>query len=345
MVGKRTDVGGDPFAWRRDAIVGYRAGASGLARGAVTAVLDLFVIKPIAIFVWGFSQHANALVFRRRHELIRTLACARAAGRPVLVASNHVSWFDDPVIPMALHRTGARATIELLGLAGVGLVASRLPSPIGLVLVVGVGLGVARLGARKTWWTLGDRRNLSDASVLEGKLALTRRTHPGPLLRGLLRLADRAIPWFMRSGATRTIFIERGPGEAAKRARAAAIETALERAAALEDVWVFFEGGRTRTPGVIAPARRGIGTLALGLRDRGLDPLVVVVVHHGMERLIPPGGARFLSTGHRVEVDWRPFDLDPTSPAARDAQAFAEAVRETALDVQRAWHQEQARVA
>lgn len=338
-------------------MVGKRAGAASVhapgvvaprgvrrfGRAATAAVLDLLAIKPIAIFVWVFSQRANELRFRRRRELLGEMARARAAGRPVLVASNHVSWFDDPVIPMALHRTGVRAGLEVMAFVGLLIVWLLHPSVPAAVAALGVGMAIALGGARKTWWTLGDRRNLSDAAVLEGKLALTRKRPPGPTLHALLRLADRAIPWFMRSDATRTIFVERGPGEAAKRARARAIEATIDRAARLEDVWVFFEGGRTRTPGVIAPARRGIGALALGLRARGLDPLVVVVVHCGMERLIPPGGSHFLSAGHRVDVDWRALEVDPASAAAREAQAFAEAVRETAVGLQRGLAQEIAR--
>ena len=120
----------------------------------------------------------------------------------------------------------------------------------------------------------------------------------------------------------------------AERARARAVATILEIAERLEPVWVFFEGGRSRVPGAIAPARRGIGSLLLGLRERGHQPLVVVVYHRGMECLIPPGGSRFLSYGHQVEVGWSLVDVDSSDAAATDAQAFADAVRETAVRIQ-----------
>ena len=51
--------------------------------------------------------------FRERGELHRRVRRAVRAGRPVLFASNHVSMFDDPVVPMALFRTGSRAAAEL----------------------------------------------------------------------------------------------------------------------------------------------------------------------------------------------------------------------------------------
>jgi hypothetical protein len=138
----------------------------------------------------------------------------------------------------------------------------------------------------------------------------------------------------MRTGTTKTIFVDRRPGEEAKRTRAQALATTLERAERLEPVWVFFEGGRSKVPGIIAPARRGIGSLVLGLRERGHQPLVVVAYHRGMERLIPPGGSRFLSYGHQVEVRWSLFDLESSSGAANDAQAVANAVQETAVGLQ-----------
>jgi len=72
----------------------------------------------------------------------------------------------------------------------------------------------------------------------------------------------------------------------------------------------------------------------LGLRERGHQPLVVVVYHRGMERLIPPGGSRFLSYGHQVDVDWSLFDMDSSNAAASSAQAVADAVRDTAVRLQ-----------
>ena len=73
----------------------------------------------------------------------------------------------------------------------------------------------------------------------------------------------------------------------------------------------------------------------LGLRERGYHPLVVVVYHRGMERLIPPGGDRFLSAGHHVEVLWKEFDVEGAAAVARgDAQQVADAVHADALALQ-----------
>jgi 1-acyl-sn-glycerol-3-phosphate acyltransferase len=310
-----------------------------IGRGITTLILDLFIIKPIAIFVWLFSHCANTVHFRERREFLDHLKRAHAERRPVVVAINHVSWFDDPVIPMTLYRTGQRASLEFIALGGFMVVCWMLQpgviSRLAAVFLWVVGAtAVALFGARKVWWTLGDRVNLSDASVLRSKFALTREAPPGRLLRSMLGLADAAIPWFMRSGSTKTIFVDRRPGEEAKLSRDRAVAAALEIAEGLEPVWVFFEGGRSKVPGVIAPARRGVGSLVLGLRERGHQPLVVVVYHRGMECLIPPGGSRFLSYGHQVEVHWSLLDADLLSVEGIDAQAVANAVREAAVRLQ-----------
>ena len=63
-------------------------------------------------------------------------------------------------------------------------------------------------------------------------------------------------------------------------------------AARPEPVWVFFEGGRTKNPPEIAPARRGIGALLLGLRERGQRPLLLVVYHRGTHEV--EGGCGFI---------------------------------------------------
>ena len=327
----------DESSSERSAWDGERAGAARRWGSRLALVpIEFLVFKPITIFVWWFSRGGNDVRFHGRRELRRRIQRALADGRPVLVASNHVSWFDDPVIPMALHRSGERACLELLAVVAFVVALASVPLPGALVFAGGVlaASASALFGTRKHWWTLGDLANLSDASVLEGKLALTRRKPPGPWLRRVLALADRVIPWFMRSETTKTVFVDRRPGEDAKRARARAVEVAVELAAALDPVWVFFEGGRTKIPGEISPARRGVGALALGLRERGLSPLVVVICHRGMERLIPPGGSRFLSFGHRVDVGWSVLDEERVATWSEGDQALADAVREEAIRIQ-----------
>ncbi len=308
-----------------------------IGRGATTLALDLLVIKPMAIFVWWLSHRANTIHFVGRDALRRRIDEALAQGRPVLVAANHVSWFDDPVIPMNLYRSGQRAILEYLGFAALVtlcwvLPVSVLPPPAGVVIGIAGAVGIAALGVRKVWWTLGALENLGDASVLRGTCVLTRGPPPGLLLRGLLALADSAIPWFMGSDTVKTVMVDRRVGEEARRVRDRAVTAALDIAERPEAVWVFFEGGRTKVPGVIAPARRGLGALVLGLRARGHRPLVLVVYHQGMERLIPPGGSRFLSFGHEVEVRWMEFDADRSDAVASgDDLAVTNAVRDDAL--------------
>ena len=299
-------------------------------------------MKPIAISVWCFSQRANTIHFSEREAMLRRIDAAFAEGRPVLVAANHVSWFDDPVIPMALYRSGQRASLEYAALAALVAVCWALPEDIlpprtGVALCVAAVLCIGLLGSRKVWWTLGALENLSDARVLRGKFALTREAPPGPILRGLLTLADSAIPWFMRSGTVRTVFVDRRPGEDARRVSARGVAAALDVAERLEPVWVFFEGGRTKNPPEIAPARRGIGALLLGLRERGQRPLLLVVYHRGMERLIPPGGSHFLSSEHEVFVRWTEFDAEASEAVAKsDDLAVANEVREVAVRLQTA---------
>jgi hypothetical protein len=139
----------------------------------------------------------------------------------------------------------------------------------------------------------------------------------------------------MRTGSVRTVFVDRRGSEQAKHTNARAVAQTLDVAERLEPVWVFFEGGRTRSPGVIAPARRGIGSLILGERERGQRPWVAVAYHRGMERLIPPGGRQFLSSGHEVEVRWTEFDVEGSKAVGKgDAQAVADAIRAEAVRLQ-----------
>ena len=140
-------------------------------------------MKPMAISVWCFSQRANTIHFSEREAMLRRIDAAFAEGRPVLVAANHVSWFDDPVIPMALYRSGQRASLEYAALAALVAVCWALPEDIlpprtGGALCVAAVLCIGLLGSRKVWWTLGALENLSDARVLRGKFALTREAPP-----------------------------------------------------------------------------------------------------------------------------------------------------------------------
>jgi len=313
-----------------------------LGARVATAVLDLIAAKPIAIFIWWFSTRANTIHFHERRELLRRIERALAEGRPVLLVSNHVSWFDDPVIPMALYRTGRRALAEFALLFATiavcwALTPSPLAPPLGVVISLAVAAAIASSSARKVWWTLGDLVNLSDASVLRGKLAIVRPGAPGVMQRALLALADPGIRGFMRSGTVKTLFVDRRPGEDAKHARARALAETLDVAQRPEPVWVFFEGGRSRNPEEIAPARHGIGSLWLGLRERGANPLLIALCHRGMERLIPPGAPRFLSIGHEVSVRWSELDaLRADLAASSDPQQIADSVRGEVVRLQQA---------
>jgi len=317
-----------------------RGAVARIARLVTTTLLDLVAAKPIAIFVWWLSTRANSIDFARRGELRWRIRRALREGRPVLVACNHVSWFDDPVIPMTLFRTGQRATAELAAI-GIGVLLywalpeGRFLERLALAATLLMATGFARFGVNKSWWTLGDLVNLSDASVLRNKLELVRGAPPGPGLRALLKIADGAIRSFMRTATVKTIFVDRRPGEEARSARERALEQTLEIAARPEVFWIFFEGGRSKVPGVIAPARRGLGSLALALTERGLRPLLIAVSHRGMEHVIPPGAPRFVSSGHRVAVRWTELDAGRmTRGYAGDPQAFADSVRDEVVRLQ-----------
>jgi 1-acyl-sn-glycerol-3-phosphate acyltransferase len=322
------------------------SGAGGRGRRALvriaTALLDLTVTKPIAIFVWWLSHRANRIEFRERAQLQRRVEMATRAGRPVLFASNHESMFDDPVLPMALYRTGSRALVELLVAAALIILCwavpeTRLPLAIPCLSALAWTVGISALGARKTWWSLGDLANFSSAATLRGKLQAGPQRPLSRIGLGLLAVADPAIFHFMRSAAAKTVLVDRRAGDEAKRARARAVEEAIEIAARAEPLWIFFEGGRNRVPGEIAPARRGIGEIVLGLRERGLDPLVVAVRHRGLARVIPRGSSRWFGSGQRIEVQWSECALEPPARAAKSAdepQSIADAVRNQVVRIE-----------
>jgi 1-acyl-sn-glycerol-3-phosphate acyltransferase len=300
-----------------------------------TAILDLALTKPMAIFVWWLSNRANAMRFRERGELHRRVRRAVRAGRPVLFASNHVSMFDDPVVPMALFRMGPRAAAELAVLALLlalcwAVPDALLPPALPLLAALGWAAAITFFGTGKEWWSLGDLVNFSGAAALRGKLESGSDRPLSRLHRVLLAVADPAIYYFMRSRVVKTVFVDRRAGEAAKSARERAVALTIEIAARAEPVWIFFEGGRSGDPREIGPARKGIGAVILGLRERGLDPLVVAIYQRGTERVIPRGSSRWLTTGHRIDVRWSECVLDRWDDGERerrDPQVIADAVR------------------
>ena len=162
-------------------VAASEAGARGqralvrVARGVTTALLNLTVTKPIAIFVWWLSHRANRIELRERAQLRRRVEMATRAGRPVLFASNHESMFDDPVLPMALYRTGSRALAEVLVAAALIALCWAVPETllqrtIPCLAAVAWAIGISVFGARKTWWSLGDLANFSGATALRRKL-------------------------------------------------------------------------------------------------------------------------------------------------------------------------------
>ncbi len=307
----------------------------------VTALLTLFITKGIAIFVWWLSNRANRIDFQNRAQLRRLVEEAVREKRPVLFASNHVSMFDDPVLPMDLYRTGARAVGEWFVLATLLLLywtvpATVLPPAVPGIAALGWAAGIAIFGSHKVWWSLGDLVNFSGASALRGKLEIDRERPLSRFRLALLSVADRAIYYFMRSGAVKTVFVDRRAGEKAKLARTRALAETIVIAARAEPIWIFFEGGRATVPGEIGPARRGIGEVILGLRERGLDPLVVGVRQRGLERVMPRGSKRWITSGHLIEVRWCEclVDAAPTGGPGSDPQAIADAVREQVAALQ-----------
>ncbi len=139
-------------------------------------------MKPIAIFIWWLSNRANRIEFQERAELRRLVEATARGGRPVLFASNHLSMFDDPVLPMALYRMGFRAVAELSALTALLVACWVVPAgAVPPVVLRGAALSwavvIVVFGARKVWWSLGDLVNFSGASALRGKLEIG-RTRP-----------------------------------------------------------------------------------------------------------------------------------------------------------------------
>jgi hypothetical protein len=204
-------------------------------------------------------------------------------------------------------------------------------------------LGSALLGARKTWWSIGDLVHFSGASALRSKMEFGRQRPLSIAMRVLLAVADPAVLFFMRSATVKTILVDRRPGEEGKQSRARAVEKGIELAAAGEQLWVFFEGGRTREPDEIRPARRGIGQLVKGLQGRGIRPVVIAIHHRGLERAIPMSSRHWITSGHRIDIRWSEFDLeadDGQGVTSRESQRIADDIRAAVVRLQSAWRSE-----
>ena len=315
---------------------------------SVSILLNLLLAKPISIFVWWLHTWANHITFHGRSELARRVKRARRAGDPVLFASNHLSMFDDPVIPMALFRTGPRAAAELSGFAALLLLWRVTPPTIAssevlVASLIAYALAIALLGARKTWWSIGDLVNFSGASALRGKMESGRDRSLSLPARLLLDVADPVVFFFMRSATVKTVLVDRRPGEEGKRSRIRAAERGIELAAEGEQIWIFFEGGRSRTPDEIRPARGGIGRVVEGLQARGIRPVVIAIHHRGLEHVIPISSRRWLRSGHRIDVRWSEFEVEEKGAREitdQESQKIADRVRADVVRLQSDWRSE-----
>jgi hypothetical protein len=212
-----------------------------------------------------------------------------------------------------------------------------------VVSVIGYSLGIALLGARKTWWSLGDLVNFSGASALHSKMESGRDGLLSVPVRALLAIADPVIFFFMRSATVKTILVDRRLDDEGRQSRARAVESTIELTARGEQIWVFFEGGRTRKPDEIRPARAGIGQVLKGLEARGIRPLVIAIHHRGLEHVLPMSSRRWLTSGHRIDIRWSELDLEwdgAQGIAARDSQKIADDVRGAVVRLQSMWRSE-----
>jgi len=266
----------------------------------------------------------------------------------VLFASNHLSMFDDPVVPMALFRTGPRAAAEVSGLVALLLLwrvtpPTVVPPELIAAFFVGYALGMALLGARKTWWSIGDLVNFSGASALRGKMEAGRHRPLSLPARIFLTTLDPVVFFFMRSATVKTVLVDRRPGEEGKRSRVRAAERGIELAAGGEQIWIFFEGGRTRMPDEIRPARPGIGQVVEGLQARGIRPVVIAIHHRGLEHVIPISSRRWLTSGHRIDIRWSELEMEGNGAhevTERNAQKIADEIRAAVVRLQSDWRSE-----
>jgi 1-acyl-sn-glycerol-3-phosphate acyltransferase len=310
----------------------------------VSPLLNLLLTKPISIFAWWLYAGANHTTFHGRAELARRVKRARRAGDPVLFASNHLSMFDDPVVPMALFRTGPRAAVELSCLAILlilwwAIPPTVVPTEILAGSAAAYAAVIALWGVRKSWWSIGDLVNFSGATALRGKMESGQERPLSPAARVLLAGADPMIFLFMRSATVKTVLVDRRSGEEGRQSRLRAVGSAIELAARGEQIWVFFEGGRSREPDQIRPARAGIGEVVNGLEARGIRPVVIAIHHRGLEHVIPISSRRWLTSGHRIDIRWSELNFEGDGArgiTARDPREIAGDIRTAVVRLQSA---------
>eukprot|EP00854_Cymbomonas_tetramitiformis_P000940 gene940-1455_t len=124
---------------------------------------------------------------------------------------------------------------------------------------------------------------LLESAKMRWTLCATDRCHKHALLRPLFR-------------TTKTLPIERGAG-----LEQFGMREAKNKLAQGDWVHIFPEGTRSRD-GKVAPAKRGIGSLVAGSsHDSAQVPLIVPLIHVGMENVIPRG-TKLPGVGQEVTV-------------------------------------------
>ncbi len=162
-------------------------------------------------------------------------------------------------------------------------------------------------------------------------------------LRMLLRAWDPVIYYFMRSDVVKTVLVDRGSGEEARRSRLRSVECTIDLLARRERVLIFFEGGRSRIPYEIRPAQRGIGRIVLGLQARGIRLVVITIHHRGLEHVIPINSRHWLTSGHRIDIRWSEFVQSGDSMESidvQDSQKMADDIRTSMVRLQSSWRSE-----
>jgi 1-acyl-sn-glycerol-3-phosphate acyltransferase len=168
------------------------------------------------------------------------------------------------------------------------------------------------------------------------------------LMRWLLAVASPVIFLFMRSSTVKTVFVDRRLDENAKQSRARAVKKMLALAIEGKQVWMFFEGTRTRRPDEILPARGGIGHIVKGLEARGIRPVIIAIHHRGLEKVIPMSSRRWLTSGHQIDIRWAKFNPkggEANGIDAEDPQKIADDIRSAVVHLQYVWRSEHSTVA